>query len=353
MPTLKHVRSGDPLVIPAATFNTFVDAARDFLQRQRDVGREPGRDLRQAGIILVRNDSDVDIERGRPLGIAGPLIEPADNPAEFMGRSTLSGIIPTDEHVGRFVVPLEPLRPGAIGRAVIDGLAPALVRMYDDGDAYAEVDPDDEGRLASGPAGSAELLWVEPRADRADPDIARCLARIGVRSDFMLLVEIIPDGSTLKARPLIWDATTNGFRDDPPHPLRTIDAGPGGQLFSGARGYARRGPWNRVQNPGRSELIAVAGEFHGFLAKLTSAPDAEWSYTWQQVGVPDYFVPLADTNAGLTRAYDHAYYGRDPDVPLAQRVPLAQDTVVALRWDPERQHLFFIGAPEPTSGPCV
>ena len=38
---LKRVQSGDRLNIPAATFNTFVDAAQDFLRRQRDIGRTP------------------------------------------------------------------------------------------------------------------------------------------------------------------------------------------------------------------------------------------------------------------------------------------------------------------------
>ena len=32
--SLKKVKSGDDLVIPAQTFNTFVDSARDFLARQ-------------------------------------------------------------------------------------------------------------------------------------------------------------------------------------------------------------------------------------------------------------------------------------------------------------------------------
>ncbi len=39
--SLRKVQSGDPLTIPAATFNTFVDAAQDFLRRQRDIGRTP------------------------------------------------------------------------------------------------------------------------------------------------------------------------------------------------------------------------------------------------------------------------------------------------------------------------
>ena len=39
MDALKKVQSGDPLVIPAQTFNTFIDAARDFKARQLQQGR--------------------------------------------------------------------------------------------------------------------------------------------------------------------------------------------------------------------------------------------------------------------------------------------------------------------------
>ena len=39
---LKKAQSGDPLKIPAATFNTFVDVARDFQVRTRDRGRRQG-----------------------------------------------------------------------------------------------------------------------------------------------------------------------------------------------------------------------------------------------------------------------------------------------------------------------
>ena len=33
---LRKVRSGNPLVIPAGTYNTFVDAARDYLDCRQD-----------------------------------------------------------------------------------------------------------------------------------------------------------------------------------------------------------------------------------------------------------------------------------------------------------------------------
>ncbi len=39
MGTLQKVKSGDPLDILAATFNTFVDAARDYLDREHGRGQ--------------------------------------------------------------------------------------------------------------------------------------------------------------------------------------------------------------------------------------------------------------------------------------------------------------------------
>jgi hypothetical protein len=39
---LKKVKSGDPLRLPAATLNTFIDASRDCLERQQNVGGDPG-----------------------------------------------------------------------------------------------------------------------------------------------------------------------------------------------------------------------------------------------------------------------------------------------------------------------
>lgn len=42
---LRKVKPGDPLSIPAATFNTFVDAAQHFLRRQRGIGRTPTRGI--------------------------------------------------------------------------------------------------------------------------------------------------------------------------------------------------------------------------------------------------------------------------------------------------------------------
>ncbi len=52
--SLKKVKSGDPLVIPAATYNTFVDAARDYLARQQDQAQMAKAFLVEAATVISR-----------------------------------------------------------------------------------------------------------------------------------------------------------------------------------------------------------------------------------------------------------------------------------------------------------
>jgi len=53
---LRKVSPGDPLVIPAGAYNTFVDAARDYLDRRQDQAQTAKPAMRNSGIVLVRND---------------------------------------------------------------------------------------------------------------------------------------------------------------------------------------------------------------------------------------------------------------------------------------------------------
>jgi hypothetical protein len=177
---LKKVRSGDPLVIPAATFNTFIDAAQDFQDRQRSTSGDWRQERRQADMVLVRNESGADRGRFDVLGIAGPIIGRADNEDEFKQRVALHGVVPTESHRAQFVVLLEPLASSAIGLACIAGVCPVRVEMINEAHRCAEVKPDDASKLKSSVVGSAQLLWVEPAGERADPTIAWAVARLGV-----------------------------------------------------------------------------------------------------------------------------------------------------------------------------
>jgi len=60
---LKKVKSGDALVIPAQTFNTFIDAASDFRSRQQGRAQTAQQRFRSSGIILIKNVSGYDWDR--------------------------------------------------------------------------------------------------------------------------------------------------------------------------------------------------------------------------------------------------------------------------------------------------
>ena len=179
MRAMRKVRRGDPLVIPAATFNAFIDAAEDFRRRQHDARRRRQRELHDTGIVLVRNESGEDRERFDVLGIDGPIITRSDNEPEFRQRVALRGSVPSAAHGGRFVVLLEPARDQAIVRACIDGVCLGRVRMSDEGHGFADVSAGTASEPESRASGPVQLLWIEPVEQREDPQVAWCVLRLG------------------------------------------------------------------------------------------------------------------------------------------------------------------------------
>ena len=159
---LKKVQSGDPLKIPAATFNTFIDAARDFQARTSNRGRnvEPG--FRRSGIVPVKNASGTDCGRFSVLGIDSPVFTPPEGLESFQNQVVLVGATPSESaHAGGFVILLEPIADCEIGMACVDGVVPVQVDVTDTEHEYADLDDGQTGWLASGISGSARILWKE------------------------------------------------------------------------------------------------------------------------------------------------------------------------------------------------
>ncbi len=159
---LSKVQSGDPLVIPAATCNTFIDAAQDYRQRTRRLGKQSTPARRSADIVLVRNDSDADRDRFDVLGVGSAVVTPAGNLDAFKDRIALASVMPSaSQHTGRFVVLLEPIAAGEIGRACASGIVQVRLNVQDDGIGYTDVADGDATCLTTDPAGSATILWRE------------------------------------------------------------------------------------------------------------------------------------------------------------------------------------------------
>ena len=158
---LKKVQSGDPLVIPAQTFNAFVDAAFDYRRRQRGLGREGQAVFHQLGIIPVRNDTGEDLDSFSAVGTNAPIIGPNDNENEFKNRATAIGIKPiVPDHRGRFAVYLEPVKDGKIAPACVCGVIPCRINVDEVTHLRADIEHD-ETMLLTGHHGGAEILWKE------------------------------------------------------------------------------------------------------------------------------------------------------------------------------------------------
>lgn len=161
--SLRKVRRGDPLEIPAETFNTFVDAARDFQNRTQNRQSTNTQELRQTGTLLVKNGSGQDRQRFEVLAIDRPIFLPSDNLWSFQDQVAVIGVVPDeDKHVGRFVVLLEPLRDGMIGRAVVSGVTPVRLNVLDEAHEWADIEDGETDSLKTDTAGSAFILWKEP-----------------------------------------------------------------------------------------------------------------------------------------------------------------------------------------------
>lgn len=180
----KPVRPRQKLQIHAAAWNEVLKVAKD---RNSDPARTlPGQLAargREAGIVLVHNDSGAAVDRFGVLGIASPIATPTLDLELFAYQFAVTGVEPTTDHRGRFVVLLQPLEDGGVGYGVLDGLAPVLVKMNDEGHLFADVIDGDATMLGSAEYGSACLLWVQAEGDRDVSDEALCLARIGIAQD--------------------------------------------------------------------------------------------------------------------------------------------------------------------------
>ena len=121
--------SGEPLRVPARTWNTFLDAARAHRDRQEDVGREATPAVTDGGIVLLRNNTGAALAQFDVAALGLPIIVPADNEAEFRGRVTFEGGTPSvPEDLGEWAVVLEAIPTDGIGRARVSGLVQA--RLY-------------------------------------------------------------------------------------------------------------------------------------------------------------------------------------------------------------------------------
>jgi hypothetical protein len=164
MPSFTKLRQGQRWPGPSASFHNAtvdaIEAVRALQQGSGDDEREPAR--RNTNIVTVKNNSGGDVNRFGVLGINDALFTPTDNGDLFKSRVIINGDTPSALHQGRFVVLLEPIADGKLGRGYVAGTIPCKIDVIDTSHDFADVKPADDVSLKSrGGYGSARILYKE------------------------------------------------------------------------------------------------------------------------------------------------------------------------------------------------
>lgn len=156
----KRVRQGDSMQIPAAAWNACLDAAEAHRSGQTPPFVGGPQEFRQADIVLVKNSSGSDVSRFGILGISGVIVTPAASLSQFQNKNAFTGVTPTTaSHLGKFVICLDAIKNGQIGRAWVSGVCAVQINITDTSHKFADVKNGDRTKLASGSSGSARILY--------------------------------------------------------------------------------------------------------------------------------------------------------------------------------------------------
>ena len=177
---MRKVNAGDPLEIPARTFNTFIDSAKHYLDRHQSTGRNADEVTRNTGVVLVRNDSLDDRGRFDVLAAHDSIIDVGTNADEYYQRVALEAREPVAGDKGTPVVLLEPIASGKIGRAVVSGVVQVQVEVPDfDTKSFADLSEGETGKLVASGSGSAQILDISVNASGTFPVTAWAVVRLG------------------------------------------------------------------------------------------------------------------------------------------------------------------------------
>ena len=169
---MEKVRQGEAVSIKAATWNAFIDAAEFANNAKRLVGADGVRSGVTGNMVLVRNTGEATLPRFGALVLSDALIAHDAASDELESEVPAFDGVTAEEESGEeeepekdvrpFVVAVEPIPAGEIGRALALGFTPAKVDVIHEEDACAEPVPGSStGALRSTNIGYARIAWKE------------------------------------------------------------------------------------------------------------------------------------------------------------------------------------------------
>jgi len=249
---LRKAKPGEPLRIPASTFNAFIDTANIVNRKKITVDMKS---KNRPGIILVKNISGEAYDKYDVFGLGDNFFDPTIDDTQFESQVILEGDIPdTDLHMEKWAIALEPIEDDDIGVAMISGCLPIELKINDSDHLYADIE-DGEKKLQTTIAGSAKILWVEDISSGSSGDTGYAIIQfpISPRGTAIEPYEL-PAGTDGTADDEVWDI------DDQPEGYDGVNYKPIRMYWSGNSGdevylFVRSPTYNSY-----GRLVAVSAE---------------------------------------------------------------------------------------------
>jgi len=175
--TLRKVLPGEPLSIPASTWNACIDAAQDYKNRTMNIGRKASASaMLSTTVIHVKNKTGDDLKRFDVVGIVKPLFKKDEaGSIDLKNLLAFETFDPTNAGSAGatgFVILLEDIKAGEIGKAAASGICYARVKTVLGSVAYAEPNSDHGYALVeSFHGGPFRVLWHDKIGPIADPPV--------------------------------------------------------------------------------------------------------------------------------------------------------------------------------------
>ncbi|MFM7844477.1 MAG: hypothetical protein ACKPEY_09625, partial [Planctomycetota bacterium] len=208
MNNLEKVTPGQRIrSLPAGDWNAFIDAAR--AHKGAELNQAAEGDLAEFSPVLVqvKNATGSPLARYSVVGIGSPIADPQSRSDQFRNEIAFTGVVPTTEHCGRFVILAEDIAPGFVGTAVIAGTC--LVKLDVSASnaelVYASAGSGNTTSLVPQTIGSARILWRE-----SGTGTKWALVRLGDVPQAVVHFELLSDlvlGSSASAAILVWDGS--------------------------------------------------------------------------------------------------------------------------------------------------
>jgi hypothetical protein len=155
----QYVRSGEPLQIPAATYNAMLDAAQ--AHRNRRINHASHGNGFGSLFVSIVNKSGSFLKKFDVVGLDGAA--ETRNLNEFRNRIIFRGVVPQKRHKGKFAVLQEDASPNMVVRACVYGVTQAKIRTEsNDTVTYCDIQEGVTDHLISG--GGTEVLWSDETA---------------------------------------------------------------------------------------------------------------------------------------------------------------------------------------------